>query len=200
MIAAPIVLGLTGSIGMGKTTTAGLFRAEGIAVFDADAAVHELYRGEAVPLIEAGFPGTTGDGTVDRERLAARVLGDPAALQRLEEIVHPLVAAAREAFLAEARARGLPLVVLDIPLLLEKGETAVDAVVLVSAPESVQKQRLMQRPGMTEARLAAILARQMPDAEKRKRADFIIDTSQGVGPAEAQVREILKKISEKLNA
>jgi dephospho-CoA kinase len=195
-----IVLGLTGSIGMGKTTTAGLFRAEGIAVFDADAVVHDLYRGKAAALIEADFPGTTSDGTVDRERLAARVLGDPAALQKLESIVHPLVAAAREAFLAQARSLGRPLVVLDIPLLLEKGDSAVDAVILVSAPETVQKERLMQRPSMTEARLQAILTRQMPDAEKRKRADFIIDTSQGLGATEAQVREILKKLSEKFDA
>jgi dephospho-CoA kinase len=190
-----IVLGLTGSIGMGKSTTASLFRAEGIEVFDADATVHELYRGKATALIEAAFPGTTEAGIVDRRRLAARVLGDPAALQQLEAIAHPLVRDARETFLCSAKDRGLSLVVLDIPLLLENAaDTPVDAVVLVTAPEAVQKERLAQRPGMTEARLEAILARQMPDADKRKKADFIIDTSLGLASAEADVRDILGKL------
>jgi dephospho-CoA kinase len=189
-----IVLGLTGSIGMGKSTTAGLFRAQDIEVFDADATVHELYRGKAAPLIEAAFPGVTEGDSVQRERLAARVLGDPAALQQLEAIVHPLVAEAREAFLCDAQKRELPLVVLDIPLLLETRNTPVDAVVLVTAPQAVQKARLEQRPGMTEERLAAILARQMPDAEKREKAQFIIDTSLGLASAEAEVRAILTKL------
>ncbi|WP_020173973.1 dephospho-CoA kinase [Methyloferula stellata] len=190
-----IVLGLTGSIGMGKSTTANLFRAEGIEVFDADAVVHGLYRGKATPLIEAVFPGTTEAGVVDRLRLGARVLGDPAALQQLEAIVHPLVREAREEFLCSAKERGLPLVVLDIPLLLENAaDTPVDAVLLVTAPEAVQKERLAQRPGMTEARLEAILARQMPDADKRKKANYIIDTSLGLASAEADVRDILRKL------
>ncbi len=191
-----IVLGLTGSIGMGKSTTANLFRAEGAEVFDADAAVHDLYRGKATPLIEAAFPGTTEAGVVNRQRLAECVLGDPAALQQLEAIVHPLVRDARGEFLCSAKERGLPLVVLDIPLLLENAaDTPVDAVVLVTAPEAVQKERLAQRPGMTEARLGAILARQMPDADKRKKADFIIDTSLGLASAEAEVRDILRKLN-----
>jgi dephospho-CoA kinase len=190
-----IVLGLTGSIGMGKSTTAELFRAEGVEVFDADATVHELYRGVATPLIEAAFPGTTRGGIVDRQLLSNRVLGNSAALQQLEAIVHPLVREARDRFLCDAQERGLPLVVLDIPLLLENADATVDAVVLVSAPEAVQKQRLAQRPGMTEAKLEAILARQMRDAEKRKKADFIIDTSLGFASAEAEVREILRKVA-----
>ncbi len=189
-----IVLGLTGSIGMGKSTTADLFRAQGIEVFDADTTVHTLYRGEASPLIETAFPGTVQNGAVDRQRLADRVLGNPAALQQLEAIVHPLVREACEKCWCSAKERGLPLVVIYIPLLLEKADTPVEAVVLVTAPEAVQKQRLAQRPGRTEARLAAILARQMPDAEKRKKADFLIDTSFGLGAAEADVREILRKL------
>jgi dephospho-CoA kinase len=188
-----IVLGLTGSIGMGKSTTAGLFRANGIEVFDADATVHQLYQSEAAPLIEAAFPGTTREGAVDRPVLAERVLGNPVALQQLESIVHPMVASVREAFLCDAKNRGLPLVVLDIPLLLETENVEVDAVVLVTAPEAVQKRRLSERPGMTEERIAAILARQMPDADKRMKANFIIDTSLGLASAEAEVRDILQK-------
>jgi len=189
-----IVLGLTGSIGMGKSTTADLFRAEGIEVFDADAVVHELYRGAAIPLIEAAFPGTVSVKGVDRERLSARVLGDHAALHKLESIVHPMVANARDAFLCDAQRRYLPLVVLDIPLLLETKSATVDAVVLVTAPEAVQKTRLLQRTGMTDARMAAILARQMPDAEKRAKADFIIDTSLGMDSARAEVQAILRAL------
>jgi dephospho-CoA kinase len=189
-----IVLGLTGSIGMGKSTTAGLFRAQGIEVFDADEAVHDLYRNEAVPAVEAAFPGTTRQGEVDRQALAKRVLGDHIALQQLESIVHPMVSKVREKFLCDAKNRGLPLVVLDIPLLLETGNVKVDAIVLVTAPEVVQKQRLNERPGMTEARMAAILARQMPDSDKRMKADFIIDTSLGLASAEAAVRDILQKL------
>jgi dephospho-CoA kinase len=190
------VLGLTGSIGMGKTTTAAMFRAQGADVHDSDATVHALYHGEAAPLIEAAFPGTARDGVVDRGLLAAIVLDDPAALARLEAIVHPLVAASRDAFLAMARARGAGLVVLDIPLLFETGyERAVDAVVVVTAAKAVQKERLSKRPGMTAERLAGILARQMPDAEKRARAHFLIDTGHGLAAAERQVRGILRALS-----
>lgn len=190
------VLGLTGSIGMGKTTTAAMFRTEGAVVYDSDAVVHALYCGEAVPLIEAAFPGTTRGGVVDRGLLSAVVLADPSALSRLEAIVHPLVAAKRDAFLAEARNKGAGIVVLDIPLLFETGgERGVDAVALVTAPEAVQKERTDGRPGMTPERLAGILARQMPDAEKRTRAHFIIDTGHGFAAAERQVRGILRALA-----
>ncbi len=190
------VLGLTGSIGMGKSTTAAMFRAEGIAVHDADAAVHELYKGNAVGAVEAAFPGTTRGGVVDRALLAHAVLEDAAALARLEAIIHPLVAASRDVFLVEAAKNGAGLVVLDIPLLFETGnDRLVDAVVLVTAPESVQKARVCARPGMTEERLAAILARQIPDTEKRARAHFIIDTSRGFAAAERQVREIVRTLA-----
>jgi dephospho-CoA kinase len=190
------VLGLTGSIGMGKSTTAAMFRAEGIAVHDADAAVHDLYNGKAAPAVETAFPGTTRGGMVDRTLLANAVLDNPAELARLEAIIHPLVAASRDAFLAEAAKKGIGLVVLDIPLLFETGsERLVDAVVLVTAPESVQKARVCARPGMTAERLAAILARQIPDAEKRARAQFTIDTSRGFAAAEQQVRDIVRALA-----
>jgi dephospho-CoA kinase len=190
------VLGLTGSIGMGKSTAAAMFRAEGIEVHDADAVVHALYRGEAVPLIEATFPGTTRDGMVDRALLGALVLDDPTALTRLEAIVHPLVAVRREAFLAEAEKKGERLVVLDVPLLFETGgDRKVDAVVLVTAPEAVQKERVSRRPGMTPERLAIILARQRPDAEKRARAHFIIDTGGEFAATARQVRAILRALA-----
>ena len=190
------VLGLTGSIGMGKSTAAAMFRAEGIAVHDADAAVHALYRGEAAPLIEAAFPGTTRDGVVDRALLGARVLDDPAALARLEAIMHPLVAASRDAFLTEAEKKGASLAVLDVPLLFETGgDRKVDAVILVTAPEAVQKERVSRRPGMTPERLAVILARQMPDAEKRARAHFIIDTGGEFAATARQVRAILRALA-----
>jgi dephospho-CoA kinase len=187
-----LVLGLTGSVGMGKSTTAGFFVEAGVPVHDADAAVHRLYAGEAVPLIEAAFPGTTSGGVVDRTLLARRVLGDPAALKRLEAIVHPLVQASERRFLADAEARGDKVVVLDIPLLFETaGEQRVDAVVVVSAPAEVQRKRVMERPGMTAEKFDAILAQQMPDAEKRRRADFVVDTSQGFEAARAQVGAVL---------
>ncbi len=190
------VLGLTGSIGMGKSTAAAMFRAEGIAVHDADAVVHELYRGEAAPAIEAAFPGTTRDGVVDRARLGARVLDDPAALARLEAIMHPMVAASRDAFLIEAEKKGARLAVLDVPLLFETGgDRKVDAVVLVTAPEAVQKERVSRRPGMTPERLAAILTRQQPDAEKRARAHFIIDTGGELAATARQVRAILRALA-----
>lgn len=190
------ILGLTGSIGMGKSTTAAMFRAEGVKVHDSDATVHELYLGPAVPAVESAFPGTVLDGRVDRARLAARVLDDPEALRRLEAIVHPLVRASREAFLAEAAQSGEKLVVVDVPLLFETGlDPIVDAVVLVSAPEAVQKERVGGRPGMTPERLSAILARQMPDAEKRKRSQFVIDTGCGFAAAERQVRSVLRALA-----
>jgi dephospho-CoA kinase len=190
------VLGLTGSIGMGKSTAAAMFRAEGIAVHDADAVVHALYRGEAAPKIEAAFPGTTRDCVVDRALLGARVLDDPAALARLEAIMHPLVAASRDAFLTEAEKNGARLVVLDVPLLFETGgDRRVDAVVLVTAPEAVQKERVSRRPGMTPERLAVILARQRPDTEKRARAHFIIDTGGEFAATARQVRAILRALA-----
>jgi dephospho-CoA kinase len=190
------ILGLTGSIGMGKSTVATMFRAEGIAVHDADAVVHALYRGEAAPKIEAAFPGTTRDCVVDRALLGARVLDDPAALARLEAIMHPLVAASRDAFLTEAEKNGARLVVLDVPLLFETGgDRRVDAVVLVTAPEAVQKERVSRRPGMTPERLAVILARQRPDTEKRARAHFIIDTGGEFAATARQVRAILRALA-----
>lgn len=190
-----IILGLTGSIGMGKSVTARLFAEAGVPVHDADATVHRLYEGEAVPVIEAAFPGTTNDGKVDRTKLAARVLGDDAAIKRLEEIVHPLVREAEQRFLAEAEARGTPIMVLDIPLLFETGgEKRVDAVVVVTAPPDLQRKRALERPGMTQAKLDAILAKQMPDAEKRARAHFIVDSSRGIDSARDQVRGILQAI------
>jgi len=191
-----IVLGLTGSLGMGKSTTAQLFAEEGVPVFDADAAVHRLYEGEAAPLIEQAFPGTTSGGRVDRARLAEQVVGDAEALKKLESIVHPLVRAAQKAFLAQAEHKGAAVAVLDIPLLLETGgHERVDKVVVVSAPPGVQRERVLMRPGMTEEKFAAMLRRQMPDSEKRRRADFIVDTGRGVEPAREQVREILRMLS-----
>jgi dephospho-CoA kinase len=190
------ILGLTGSIGMGKSTTAKFFAEEGVPVHDADAAVHRLYEGEAVAPIEAAFPGTTDGKTVDREKLAKRVLGDPAAIARLEAIVHPLVAQARERFLREAERAGAAVAVLDVPLLYETGgEQRCDAIVVVSASADVQRARAFERPDMTEAKFQAILARQMPDAEKRARADFVVDSGQGFEAARAQVHEILKRVA-----
>jgi dephospho-CoA kinase len=190
------VLGLTGSVGMGKSTAAGFFAEEGVPVHDADAAVHRLYAGEAAALIEAAFPATTVDGAVDRTRLAQRVLGDSAALKRLEAIVHPLVQASERRFLAEAEARGEKVVLLDIPLLFETGgDERVDAVVVVSAPPEVQRARVLERPGMTAEKLDAILAQQMPDAEKRRRADFVVDTSRSFDAARAQVRAVLAAVA-----
>jgi len=190
------ILGLTGSLGMGKSTTAGFFAEAGVPVHDADAVVHHLYEGEAAPAIEAAFPGTTVAGKVDRTRLAARVVDNPAALQKLEAIVHPLVSAAKERFLSEARALGAEIVVLDIPLLFETGgDRKVDAVVVVSAPGDVQRQRVLERAGMTADKLDALLARQMADSEKRQRADFVVDTSKGFDAARARVKEILRAVA-----
>jgi dephospho-CoA kinase len=190
------VLGLTGSLGMGKSTAAKFFAEEGIPVHDADAVVHQLYEGDATPLIEAAFPGTTTSGTVDRDKLAKKVLGNAAAMKKLEAIIHPLVGRAEARFLEEAARKGAAVVVLDIPLLYETGaERRCDAVVVVSAPAEVQRTRAFERPGMTEAKFEAILAKQMPDAEKRARADFVVDTSKGFDPARAQVREILARVA-----
>ncbi len=190
------ILGLTGSIGMGKTTTAAIFRKEGVPVHDSDATVHALYEGKAVPIIERAFPGVIHDGVVDRALLGAQVREDPEAMRRLERLVHPMVREERAAFIRAAARAGHKIVVLDIPLLFETGaEKDVDATVVVSAPEAVQKQRVCQRAGMTPEWLAVIMSRQMPDAEKRHRAQFIIDTSKGVADAERQVRDILRALA-----
>jgi dephospho-CoA kinase len=191
------VLGLTGSIGMGKSTAANTFRRLRIPVFDADAAVHRLQGrgGAAVRPIEAAFPGTTKDGKVDREALRNRVLGDPAALKRLERIVHPLVRRAELDFLAAARRRREGLVVLDVPLLLETGgRKHVDSIIVVSAPPAVQRARVLARRGMTEDRLKAILARQMPDALKRRKADHVVHTGLSRHAAQRQIRRIVANL------
>jgi dephospho-CoA kinase len=190
------ILGLTGSIGMGKSTTAAFFREAGVPVLDSDAAVHRLYEGEAVSAVEAAFPGTAVDGRIDRARLAGRLVGDPEAIRRLEAIVHPLVRAASQRFLDREAARGAPIVVLDIPLLFETGgERRVDAVVVVSAPADVQRTRVLGRPGMTADRLDMLLSRQIPDAEKRARAHFVVDSSRGFDSAREQVHGILRAVA-----
>jgi dephospho-CoA kinase len=192
----PFVLCLTGSLGMGKSRTATFFAEAGVPVHDSDAVVHALYEGQAVPVIEGAFPGATSGGKVDRAKLAAMVLGDDAALARLEALVHPMVSASRDKFLAEAQARGAPVVVLDIPLLFETGaQRSCDAVVVVSAPPEVQRRRVFERLGMTDEKFAALLAKQMPDAEKRRRADFVVDSSQSFDHARAQVRDILRVVA-----
>ena len=192
----PFVIGLTGSIGMGKSETAKLFAAEGVPVFDADAAVHELYAGEAAAMIEAAFPGTTKNGVVDRAVLAGRVTSDAGALARLEGLMHPLVADRRAEFLAKTDAA---IVLLDIPLLLETG-TAVDAVVVATAPEHVQRARVLARPGMDEDKFAALKARQMSDAQKRAQAHYLVATDKGLDHAREQVKMILADIRNKLRA
>ncbi len=190
------IIGLTGSIGMGKTTTAGFFRAAGIPVHDADAAVHRLYSGPAAAAVEAAFPGTAPDGVVDRERLAEAVLGDQLALKRLEAIIHPLVREREKAFLQAATEAGAPMAVLEIPLLFETGaEKRCDAVVVVTAEPEVQRQRVLKRPGMTEARLQALLANQMPDAEKRRRAHFLVLTDNDLDSAKRQVTAIIRALT-----
>ncbi|SHN74700.1 dephospho-CoA kinase [Bradyrhizobium erythrophlei] len=187
-----IVLGLTGSIGMGKSTTAALFAEAGVPVYDADAAVHRLYEGEAVDAIEAAFPGTTDHGKVDRTRLSAHVVHDPAAMKKLEEIVHPMLGASRQKFLQDAEQSGAPVAVVDVPLLFETGgEKRVDAVVVVTTSPEIQRMRILARPNMSAEKLAAILARQMPDTEKRQRAHFVVDTSHGLDPVRARIRDIL---------
>jgi dephospho-CoA kinase len=187
-----IILGLTGSIGMGKSTTAKLFAEAGVPVYDADAIVHMLYEGEAVPVIEAAFPGTTAEGKVDRARLSARVVHDPAAIKQLEQIVHPMLGASRQKFLHEAEQSGAPVAVVDVPLLFETGgEKRVDAVVVVTTTPEIQRERILARDNMTGEKLDAILALQLPDAEKRERADFVVDTSHGLDPVRARIRDIL---------
>lgn len=191
-----IVLGLTGSIGMGKSATATMFREAGIPVHDADAAVHELYSGVAAPLIEAAFPGTVANGVVDRGKLGKRVIGNAEEMKRLEAIVHPLVAEVRNRFLEDAASGGAALAVLDIPLLYETGgEKLCDYVVVVSAPAEIQRARVLARPEMTEEKFRAILAKQVPDAEKRKRADFVVDSSQGFEAARMQVAAIISRLA-----
>jgi dephospho-CoA kinase len=190
-----LILGLTGSIGMGKSTTAKLFAEAGVPVYDADAEVHKIYEGEAAPAIEAAFPGTTVDGKVDRARLSAKVVHDPAALKQLEQIVHPMLGASRKKFFEAAEAAGAPVVVVDIPLLFETGgENRVDAVVVVTTMPEMQRERVLARGTMDEARFDAILARQLPDAEKRKRADFVVDTSHGLDPVRARIKDILAEV------
>ena len=192
----PFVLCLTGSLGMGKSTAAKFFAECGVPVHDSDAVVHTLYEGEAVPLIERTFPGSTRDGKVDRKALGAMVLNDEAALARLEAIIHPLVTASRQKFLAETAARGAPVVLVDVPLLFEtEAESRCDAVVVVSAPAEMQRARAFGRPGMTEEKFAALLAKQTPDAEKRRRADFVVDSSQGFDHTRAQIRDILRNVA-----
>jgi dephospho-CoA kinase len=189
-----IILGLTGSIGMGKSTTAKLFEEAGVPVYDADATVHRLYEGEAAPAIEAAFPGTTVGGKVDRTRLSAQVVHDPSAMRRLEQIVHPMLGASRQKFLQNAEQSGAAVAVVDVPLLFETGgEKRVDAVVVVTTTPEIQRQRILARDNMTGEKLDAILARQLPDAEKRKRADFVVDTSHGLDPVRARIRDILAK-------
>jgi dephospho-CoA kinase len=190
------ILGLTGSIGMGKSTTANFFAEAGVPVHDSDAVVHQLYEGEAVAPVEAAFPGVAVDGRIDRAKLAAKLVGNPEAIKKLESIVHPLVRAVSEKFIAEQRTRGARVIVLDIPLLFETGgEKRVDAVVVVSAPADVQRARVLGRPGMSAEKLDALLARQMSDAEKRARAHFIVDSSRCFDSARAQVRAILRAVA-----
>ena len=190
------VIGLTGSIGMGKSATAAMFRAQGIPVHDADAAVHRLFRGAAVAAVEAMFPGVAVEGSIDRARLAARVTHDTAALRALESVIHPLVVQSEASFLETNRKAGHRLAVLDVPLLLETGGFGrVDTVVVVSADPKLQRDRVLARPGMTEAKFAALLARQMPDREKRARAHFLVDTGRGFPAAERQVRAILRALA-----
>jgi dephospho-CoA kinase len=189
------VIGLTGSIGMGKSTTAKFFAEEGVPVHDSDAVVHRLYEGEAAPAIEAAFPGTTSGGKVDRDKLSAHLVEHPGDFKKLEALVHPLVRAAEQKFLGEAEKRGDRVVVLDIPLLYETaGEARCDAVVVVSASGETQRARMKKR-GMSDERFEAIIARQVPDAVKRERADFVVDSGQGLDHARAQVREILRAVA-----
>jgi dephospho-CoA kinase len=190
-----LILGLTGSIGMGKSTTAKLFAEAGVPVYDADATVHQVYAGEAAPAIEAAFPGTTIDGKVDRAKLSAKVLHDPAAIRQLEQIVHPMLRSYYQKFLEDAERSGAPVAVMDVPLLFETGgEKRVDAVVVVTTSPENQRERILSRGTMTAEALDAILARQLPDADKRKRADFVVDTSHGLEPVRDQIRDILAEV------
>jgi dephospho-CoA kinase len=190
-----LILGLTGSIGMGKSTTAKLFAEAGVPVYDADAAVHKIYEGEAAPAIEAAFPGTTTDGKVDRVKLSAKVVHDPAAMKQLEQIVHPMLGASRQKFLDDAERSGATVALVDVPLLFETGgEKRVDAVVVVTTTQEIQRERILARDNMTGEKLDAILARQLPDAEKRRRADFVVDTSHGLDSVRARIRDILAEV------
>jgi dephospho-CoA kinase len=191
-----IIIGLTGSIGMGKSTTSDMFKSLGVPVISADEIVHNLYSSEAAPLIEAAFPGTTTDGVVDRQALSAKLMAAPEGFARLEAIIHPLVRAREKQFVDEAAERGEPMVLLDIPLLFETGSTGrVDTVIVVSCAPEIQRQRVMARPDMTAEKFEAILARQTPDAEKRARADYVIDTGQGLDAARAQVNDIVAELT-----
>jgi dephospho-CoA kinase len=189
------LLGLTGSIGMGKSTTAKLFEEAGVPVYDADATVHKVYEGEAVPVVEAAFPGSTINGKVDRQKLSAMVVNNAEAMKRLEAIVHPMLRSHQQKFLGEAERAGAPVAVLDVPLLFETGgEKRVDAVVVVTTTPEIQRERILARENMTPDKLDAILGRQLPDAEKRKRADFVVDTSHGLDPVRLRIREILDQV------
>jgi dephospho-CoA kinase len=190
------ILGLTGSIGMGKSTTANFFAEAGVPVHDSDAVVHRLYEGDAVAPVAAAFAGVAVDGKIDRAKLAEQLIGKPDAIKRLEAIVHPLVRAATQRFVQEQAAKGARVILLDIPLLFETGgEQNVDAIVVVSSPSAVQRARVLARPGMTAEKLDVLLKRQMPDAEKRARAHFVVDTSRSFDSARAQVHGILRAIA-----
>ena len=189
------ILGLTGSMGMGKSTTAKLFAEAGVPVYDADATVHMIYQGEAAPVIEAAFPGTTADGKVDRSRLSAKVVHDPLAIKRLEAIVHPMLRAHHQQFIDDAERSGAAVAVVDVPLLFETGgDKRVDAVVVVTTSPQIQRERILARGTMTSEALEGLLARQMPDAEKRARADFVVDTSRGLDPVRERIRDILDQV------
>ena len=190
-----LILGLTGSIGMGKSTTAKLFAEAGVPVYDADAAVHKIYEGEAAPAIEAAFPGTTAAGKVDRVKLSAQVVHNAAAMKQLEQIIHPMLGASRQKFLGDAERSGAAVALVDVPLLFETGgEKRVDAVVVVTTTPELQRERTLARDNMTAEKFEAILARQLPDAEKRKRADFVVDTSHGLDPVRDRIRDILAEV------
>lgn len=192
-----IVIGLTGSIGMGKSTTSEMFRTMGVPVISADEIVHELYRGEAAPLIEQAFPGSAPDGIVDRKILSEKLLEAPEQFAGLEAIIHPLVRAREKGFVEAARSRGEPMVLIDIPLLFETGaENRVDVIVVVTCAADIQRQRVMARPGMTEEKFDSIVSRQTPDAEKRARADYVIDTGRGLDAARSQVADIVAALSQ----
>lgn len=191
-----IRLGLTGSIGMGKSATAAMFRAAGIPVHDSDAAVHRLYAGAAAPLIEAAFPGTVKDGRIDRAALGAQVLNNEPAMKKLEAIIHPLVTQTTLDFLTATEAAGHRLAVLDVPLLFEVGrDRDCDAILVVSADPSVQRARVLARPGMTDEKFQAIVSRQIPDSDKRRRAHFVIDTGRGFEAAERAVRDVVRTLA-----
>ncbi len=190
-----IIVGLTGSIGMGKSTTAKMFRELGVPVNDADEVVHDLYRGEAVAPVEAAFPGVVKDGVIDRAELSRQLVAAPDRLGELERIVHPLVRKREREFLAKHRAAGAPFVLLDIPLLFEtKAEARVDRVVVVTCGPEIQRERVLRRPGMTEEKFAMILARQVPDGNKRARADYVIDTSDSFDVTREQVRAVVERL------